>query len=286
MKRIVIIGNSAAGIAAAEAIRQHDKESRLTMLTREPFLAYERQKLLSYLEGKIKEKDLYFRTQDSYKNNAIELLLEKEVVDLSTKKRMVHCKDKTTVEFDELIIASGAKVKLPSLRGIQKEGVVAVNGLKDIRFILENLPIAHTVIVVGSDRVAAEIARIIAAKKIEIKFFAILPQPLEGVEVIADNPIVEILGDGEARAVRLSNQKVIGASLIIFTEPRQPNIEFLRDTEIKTNKGVLADDQMRTNIPFIFAVGDVSEFPDRDKIFGWDNAQQEGQTLGAILCQV
>ncbi|MFH0877817.1 MAG: FAD-dependent oxidoreductase [Candidatus Omnitrophota bacterium] len=286
MKKIVIIGNSAAGIAAAEAIRQHDKESRLTILTDESFAAYERPKLLGYLEGKIKEKDLYLRTQDFYKNNNIELLLEKEVVDLSTKKRVVHCKDKTSIEFDELVIASGTSVKFPSMKGTQKEGVVGFSSLKDVKFILENLPIAHTVVIVGRDPLAAVLAQFISARKIEVKYFGVLEEAVEGVDVVNDNPIVEILGEGEARAVRLANQKVIGASLIIFTSPREPNIDFLRDTDVKTNKGILVDAQMRTNIPCIFAVGDVSEVGDQMKTFGWEYAQKEGQMLGGILCQI
>ena len=86
--------------------------------------------------------------------------------------------------------------------------------------------------------------------------------------------------------MRLSSQKVIGASLIVFCEPRQPDLDFLKDTEIKINKGILVDSCMRTNIPFIFAIGDVSELQDREKVGGWEAAQKEGKELGALLCQI
>ena len=286
MKKIIIIGNSAAGIAAAEALREKDKESFLAIISSEPFLAYHRPKILSFLEGTIKEKDLYFRNQDFYKNNAIELILEKEVTALNLNKKKVIFKEKDFMEFDQLVLATGCRVALPSLKGIQKAGVVAFNGLKDAKFIIENLPIAHTVIIVGSDQTAVALARIVASKKIEVKFFAGIAEPLEGVDVIADNPITEILGDSDAKAVRLSNNKVIGASLVIFTSPRQPEFDFLKDTEIKTNRGILVDSQMRTNIPFVYAAGDICEFTDREKICDWQNAQQEGQTAGGFLCQI
>ena len=286
MKRIVILGNSAAGISAAEAVREKDKESKLSIVCAEPFFPYHRHKILSLLEGKIKERDLFYRDQDFYKNNAIGLFPEKEVVGLNLKKKKLVFKDKDFIEFDKLIIATGTQVTLPHMKGIQKEGVVAINGLKDIKFILDTSPIVHTAIVVGEDEVAEEVARIMAGKKIEVKYFGNLSPSLEGVEAILDNPIVEILGDSEVKAVRLSSSKVIGASLVIFSGPRQPRVDFLRDTDIKINKGILVDAHMRTHVPFVFAVGDVSESIDRQKSLGWESAQNEGKIAGGILCQI
>jgi nitrite reductase (NADH) large subunit len=285
MKKIVIIGNSAAGVAAAEVIRQEDKASRISIVSKESFPAYERPKILGLLEGKLKERELYYRPQDFYKNHEIDLILEREVVELNLNKKKAIFKDRDFIEFDELIIATGTKVVLPDLKGIQKEGVVAFNGLKDAKFIFDNTPIAHTVIVVGIGGIAEEVARIIAAKQIEVKFFGTLRAPMDGVDAAADNPIVEILGDSDVKAVRLSNQKVLGASLVIFTGPRQPQCDFLKETEIKINKGILVDTFLRTNVPFVFAVGDVSEFSDTEKLYGWEAAQAEGRRLGGILCQ-
>ncbi len=285
MKRIVIIGNSAAGVAAAEAVRESDKESPITIVSDEPFMAYERHKILDLLEGKIKERDLFYRDQDFYKNNGINLLLGREVVELNLNKKKAIFKDREFVEFDELLIASGAKVCLPKLPGIQKEGVVALNGLSELKYIIDNLPIAHTVIIVDTGQVAKELARIIAAKKIDVKYLGALPGPIEGVEVILDNPILEVLGDSDARAVRLSTQKVIGASLIIFPRTDHANIDLAKDTEIRINTGILVDEAMRTNVPFVLAAGDVCEYQDenKQKVCGWASAQAEGKIAGMTL---
>ncbi|HAJ56967.1 MAG TPA: hypothetical protein DCL35_04275 [Candidatus Omnitrophica bacterium] len=285
MKKIVIIGNSAAGISASESIRAVDKESKLTIVSDEPFMAYHRHKVLDLLEGKIKERDLYFRSQDFYKNNGVELLLEREVVELNLNKKKVIFKDRDFVEFDQLVIATGSKVKLPTLKGIQKEGVIALNGLREVKFIIENLPIAHTVVIVGCGTTAANIARIIAAKKIEVKLFGVLSEPIEGVEAVFDNPVSEILGDSEVKAVRLASNKVIGASMVIFPEPKLPSIDFVRDTDIKMNHSILVDSQMRTSIPFVFAVGDCAESSEQPKSYGWESAAKDGSMLGGILCQ-
>lgn len=285
MKRIVIIGNSAAGIAASEAIRESDKESSITIVSDEPFVAYERHKILGLLEGKIKERDLFYRDQDFYKNNALDLLLGREVVELNLNKKKVIFKDREFVGFDELLIASGARVSLPKLPGIQKDGVVALNGLSELKYIVDNLPIAHTVIIIGPGQVAEELARIIAAKKIDVKYLGALSGPIEGVDEICDNPVLEILGDSEARAVRLSTQKVVGASLVIFPRTGHANIGPVKDTQIKVNKGIVVDEAMRTNVPFVLAAGDVCEYQDenRHKVCGWESSQSEGKIAGRTL---
>lgn len=286
MKKIVIIGNSAAGISAAEAIREKDKSSQVAIVSKEPFLAYHRPNLLSLLEGKVKERDLYYRSQDFYKNNSLELILEKEVIELNLNKKKVVFKEKDFIGFDELVIATGTKVFLPEIRGIQKEGVIALCGLKDVKFILENFPILHTAIIVGSDSMAQTLARIFSDKKIDVKFFGTWDQPVEGVEPMGDKAILEVLGDSDVKAVRLSSQKVIGSPLVIYTEPRRPNFDFLKNTDIKTNKGIIVDAQKRTSVPFVFAIGDVSESAQTPKTYGWESAQMEGRIAGGALCQM
>ena len=286
MRKIVIIGNSAAGTSAAQALRERDKDARITIVTDEPFLGYERPRVLKFLDGKVKERDLIFRGKDFYANFGVELLNGKRVVEVSVHRRRIHFKDKESLDFDDLVIASGRRVALPSLKGIHKEGVVGLNGLVEIKFIMERLPIAHTVLVVGTGPVANEVARILAVRKIDVKFFGALDPAVEGVEAISDNPIIEALGDSELKAVRLSSQKVIGASLLVFAGQKEANVDFIKDTDIKIDRGVLVDASLRTNIPYIFAVGDVAEPQEGASQEGWEEARRQGEALGGFLCQV
>ncbi|MFH1691354.1 MAG: FAD-dependent oxidoreductase [Candidatus Omnitrophota bacterium] len=286
MKKIVIIGNSAAGIAAAEAIRELDRDSELAIVSGEPFFLYDRRRLLDLVASTIKEKELFLKNEDFYETHGIELLREREAVGVNFERKRIFFKTKGFLDFDSLIVATGMSVKLPSLKGIHKQGVVALNGLNDIKFILENLPIAHTVIVVGDNELASQVARIITERKFEVKLIGKRDMPLEGVDIIGEAVVTEILGDADVKAVRLSNNKVIGASLVIFTGPRTPNVDFLKETPIKINKGILVDEAMRTNVPFVFAAGDAIEFLDRDKILGWGHAVEEARVAARVLCQM
>lgn len=288
MKRIVVIGNSEAGISVVESIREKDKESSISIISNEPFMVYQRSKMLDLLEGKVKERDLFLRNNDFYKNNSVDLLLEKEIDSVSLNKKKISFKDSDSVEFDELFVASSAKVKLPNVKGIKKQGVVPVDGLSEVKTIIENLPIAHTVVIVGSDVTAFELARIISSKKVEVKLFADKDsslQPADNIEVICDNPIMEILGEGDVRAVRLTSGKVIGASLVIYTGPKEADVDFLKETDVKISNGILVDDQMRSSVPFVFAVGDAVGFLEEDSVAGGsdDYNNTEGKPMPDIV---
>lgn len=218
MKQIVIIGNTVEGIKAAQEARDRDKEARIVILSEESVPAYEKPLLLKLLEGKMKEREILYRGPDFYKNFNIDLVIGAEVEHISPGRKRIVLKDRDRepIPYDEIILAAGSRFIKPALKGIQKEGVVTPNTLQDFKFLIDNLPIAHTVCIVGPGPTAEDLARIIAAKKIEVKFFGFLSVPIEGVEAIADNPILEILGEAEVKAVRLSSQKVLGASLVIF----------------------------------------------------------------------
>lgn len=284
-KKIVIIGNSAAAVGAVESIRERDKSAEISMVCEESFPAYERPKMLGILDGRLKERQLIWRSSDFYKNHGITLLLETKVEGVSTHRKRLALKGRDPLEFDELIIASGRKETLPPLKGIQKEGVVAVNSLADVKFIQENLPIAHTVLIVGRGPVALEIARIIAAKKTEVKFFGTLAGPIENVQEVGDNPVIEILGEADVRAVRLANHKVVGATLVIFSGVAGPNTDFLKDTDIHVDDGVVVDETMRTNIPFVWAAGDVCRQGQEGGARGWEAAYASGWKCGESLCR-
>ncbi|MFA5038530.1 MAG: FAD-dependent oxidoreductase [Candidatus Omnitrophota bacterium] len=287
MKHIVIIGNSAAGVGVVEAVREKDKSSRITMLSEEPFSAYERPKILGVLENRLKERQLVWRNLDFYKNNGVELRLDTKAEGVSLHRKRVSFRGKDTdpLEFDELVIACGRKESLPSLKGVQKEGVLGLNGLTEVKFIQENLPLAHTVLVSGQGAVAEALAKIIAEKKIEVKFFGPLSAPVEGVEVVADNPIIEILGESEIRAVRLSSQKVVGATLLVFSGNLSGRQDFLEETDIQQDQGILVDGELRTSVPFVWAAGDCNQPRDGQKQYGWDAAYAQGRKLGEGLCR-
>ena len=205
---------------------------------------------------------------------------------VSLHRKKVALKQGEPLVFDQLVVASGRKEAVPSLKGALKEGVVFLNALSDVKFILENLPIAHTVAVIGEGDAAEAVARIIAGKKIDVKFFGPFAGPPDGLDVIAENPVIEILGEADVRAVRLANHKVIGANLVIFSGHPQPNASFLDETDIRRQDGgLIVDEAMRTNVDFVWAAGDVCAPGGSQGTGGWEASYQAGRRAGESLCR-
>ncbi len=277
MKQFVIIGNSAAGIAAVEAIRSKDLESKITVISDEDYSAYCRCLISYYLAGDVGEDKILYRPEDFYKQNNIELLLNKKVSRIDPKKNKVICEDKSQIGFDSLLIATGSSPKFPDTPGIKKRGVFGIRTIKDVKEIEGLLPVTKTVCVLGGGLIGLKAAHALKKRKIDVRVIIksqqVLSQMLDneaahfvqkrleenGVEIIFGQDVTEVIGNGDIKAVKLENGKAMGCSLIIVGKGVAPNIGLVKDTEIKVNEGVIADNLLQTNIPNIFSAGDVCE---------------------------
>jgi len=288
MKNIVVVGNSVAGISCAKTIRDSDKESKITIISEESRPGYLRYRLFDFFNGRIKESELFFPYKDFYMAKSIELLLNKRVVNIDERKKRIYFKDSGFVDFDVLVLACGRKPKLPEIKGITKKGVFSFYYFNEVKEIIEMLPIVNTVAIIGSNSIASQLVSFFSTRKIDTKWFSNQAN-LENndfIEIISGSSIAEILGNGDVKAIRLSNNKVIGVNLIIFTDNLVVNTDLVKDTSIAFQNGILVDNKMSTNIENIFAAGDVAQFLDKEKQYSWLEAEQEGITAGRSICQI
>jgi len=304
MKDLVIIGNSAAGISAAEAIRQKERESSITIISDEGYNSYCRCLISYFLAGEIPEEKLVYRPDSFYKENNLNLILNKKVVKVEPKKNKVTLEDKASIGYDTLLIATGASPKFPSnLKGLQKKGIFGLRTIKETKEILNLVPISSSSCVLGGGLIGLKAAYALLKRKQELKVIVksnfILSQMIDekgsrllmkkfqeaGVEIMAGHDIVEILGNGDLKAVRLDNGKVIASSILVVGKGVNPNINLIKDTQLNLDKGILVDEYMKTNIPNIFAAGDVAQTFDiayKNTAVNalWPNAIEQGRVAG------
>jgi len=306
-KQFVIIGNSAAGIAATEAIRRRDNASKIIILSDEDYPAYCRCLISYYLAGDIKEDKLSYRPESFYKENNAEIFLNKKVARVDPKKNRVICEDKNQFSYDALLIATGASPKIPEIKGIKKKGAFGFRSIKNTRDILAVAPVTKAATVLGGGLVGLKAAYGLKKRNVEVKVIIkskqVLSQMLDfeaagfvqrkleenGIEIMLGQDAAEIIGNGDIKAVKLDSGKVFESTLIIVGKGVSPNIDIVKDTDIKMNEGILADDSMRTNIPDIYAAGDVCE--GFDAALGmhsinalWPIAVEQGKIAGANIC--
>ena len=278
MKHVVIIGNSAAGISCAEAVRKYEKQLKITIISKEDYTGYNRSLLSYFLAGDIKEERLIYRPKKFYQENDIELLLNKKVTQVIPKKNQLLLEDKTRIDYDVLLLASGSSPKFPEgIKGIQKKGVFGFRTIEDARGMLELVPIAHTACILGGGLIGLKAAYGLKKRNLEVKVIVRSPQVLSqvldkesallfgkrlgehGIEILSGSDVQEVIGNGDCKAVKLDSGKVIAANLVVVGKGVKPNTELIQDSGIRFAEGVLVDEYMKTNIQNIYAAGDIAQ---------------------------
>jgi nitrite reductase (NADH) large subunit len=305
-KQFVIIGNSAAGIAAAEAIRQNDKDSKILIFSDEEYSAYCRCLISYYLAGDIKEDKIRYRQDSFYKDNNIELSLNKKVIRIDPKKSRITLEGKNQFSYDALLIATGASPKFPDTKGIKKKGIFGFRTIQNVKDIYGLLPVTKAASVMGGGLVGLKAAYGLKKRGVDVKVIIksgqVLSQMLDfeaagfvqrrleenGIEIILGQDVSEIIGEGDIRAVKLDSGKAFESSMIIVGKGVSPNIDLVKDTEVKLNEGIVSDNSMRTNIPNIYVAGDCAE--SFDIALGehsvnalWPVAVEQGKIAGANM---
>lgn len=322
MKQIVIIGDSAAGVAAVEAIRKKDKESKIIVLSDENFPSYCRCVISDFLAGKVSEDKLVYRSNEFFKENNVELKLSTKAIKVDLKKNRVIAEDasqdknaeedkkaraaKLQFDYDVLLLANGASPKFPDLKGIKKKGVFGFRTIQDTKDILQFVTIADTACVLGGGLIGLKAAYGLKKRGLDVKVIIkssnVLSQVTDkpsaelvqrrlsenGIEVLTGRDVSEILGNGDVKAIKLDNGKVIACQIVVAAKGVNPNTDIIAETEIKINEGICVDDYMKTNIPNIYAAGDVAETFDvtlnKPSVNAlWPHAVDQGKIAGANI---
>lgn len=304
MKHLLIIGNSAAGISCAENVRKKDKEIKITILSKEDYPAYNRCLISYYLAGIVKEDALTYRAKDFYKDNAIELLLNKKAARIDTKKNQVVLEDKTRLEYDILLLANGASPKFPEIKGIRKKGVFGFRTISDAKEMLDAALISPTACILGGGLIGLKAAYGLKKRNLDVKVIVKSPQVLSqildkessemfkkrltesGIEIITGADVQEIIGNGDCKAVKLDSGKVIATSLVVVGKGVRPNTDLIEESGIKFDEGIQVDEYMKTNIPNIYAAGDIAQAYDsileKTAVNAlWPNAIEQGIAVAA-----
>ncbi|HQJ15528.1 MAG TPA: NAD(P)/FAD-dependent oxidoreductase [Candidatus Omnitrophota bacterium] len=288
--KVVIIGASAAGHTVAVSLRQAHRDCSITLITRSAYPAYDKRRLLDYLAGGVREKDLLLVPPDFYQRNNINFMKECEVVSVAQVRKQLSYKSRTdrreTLEYDRLVVCSGARTVLPEVNGIHKEGVYILDSLADFKAFRSHL-ITDPVCIMGSGSNALSLASALARRQKEVKVISPdAPAQDAAVETLSTE-VIELIGEGGIQAVRLREGKIIGTCLPVFMpEPKRANADFLKDVELDAAGSILVDEEMRTSAPDIYASGSVCVRSGAAAVNkSWDDVINESRILAEHLAR-
>jgi NAD(P)H-nitrite reductase large subunit len=300
---IVIIGNSAAAVGAIEAIRKVDASIPVTVISDEPHSVYSRPLISYFLAGELKREQIFYRPKNFYEKTSVRALLGRRVVKADFEKRRLHLENSEKVSYDRLLIATGGKPFLPKMEGLWIPGTYTFTKLEDAQRISSALKEVQKAVVIGGGLIGLKAAEALRKRMIEVTVVeladhilsltmdkiasSILEKALkkEGVHLITSNTVEAILGKGQVESVRLADGKSIKTQLVVVAIGVIPNIDPFQGTSLHTKKGILVNERMETNLPDVYAAGDVTQAYDKilksyRTIPIWPNAYLQGKVAG------
>ena len=280
----LIVGNSVAAAGAVEGIRQFDAHGPITVVGKEPHHVYSRPLIPYLVSGKIHEDRLPYRDPNFYDRNHVETMLGVEATGLDTRLRIVELSDGTRIEFQRLLVATGARPIVPgNIPGTDAEGVFTLTSLEDAQairaFINENG--VRQAVVVGAGQIGLKSLEALTALGMSVTLVELADRVLSstfdrsaselalraleeaGVTVYCRTTISQVIQQrGTVSGVTLRDGTRIPCSLVLLAIGVTPNLELVRDTPITVDRGVITDHHMQTSVDGIYAAGDVAQAPD------------------------
>ena len=266
MKKIILLGSSASCVAAIEALQSVDNSLEITLISQEAFLPYQRSLLPDYIAKKVSLAQTLCKPKSFYEKAKVNVQLDKNLARINFRKGVVVTEEKEQFEFEGLLLADVGEYKLPDIRGVNKFGVWNVNSLTDAEQILNRLTFCETVIIQATGINGLLTAQAIKSRGKEVTVIVKLelsestPPIFKSLEesgvVLLTNDIVEILGDSEAKAVRLDSRKVIAGDLILFDDLK-PNLKIFADSPLEAGESIQVNEAFHTNLENVFAADQV-----------------------------
>jgi NAD(P)H-nitrite reductase large subunit len=305
----LIIGNGAAGISAAEVIRQRDKHSRITIVTNEPYLIYSRPGIAYYILDQVSDRQLISRNEPFYRDHHFDLRFG-SVSRLDLEARLAFFEDGQPLAYDALLLATGATAVPAPFPGGELEGVLTFDTLEDAKRVVRYGRKSRAAVIVGGGITAMELAEGLSHQgakthllqrrdRIWPRLFdqresAIIEHQIkhEGIKIHYNEEVAEIVGKrGKVSGVRLKSGRVIKCQVVGVAIGVRPNLSLVSDLPIEQDRGVLVNEFMQSNVPSLFAAGDVAQVYDRwtgqhhlDVL--WPSAVNEGRAAGYNMVDV
>ena len=294
---VVIIGAGAAGGAAAEMLRREGYDGPVTLIGADESLPYDRPNLSKdYLAGNAPEEWIPLRPPEFYREQKIDALTNTTVTSIDPKAKQVTLSDGRSLGYGALLLATGAEPVRLTIPGADLPHVFYLRTLADSRRIIEKAKNASRAVVIGSSFIGLEVAWSLRERKLEVAVVGRDSVPLGKVlgtemgnlvrETHEANGVKFHLGRTPAaihdRYVQLDDGTKLECDLVVVGVGVRPNTRLAEQAGIATDNGVLVNEFLETNVPGIFAAGDIARWPDpragRIRVEHWVVAQRQGQT--------
>ncbi|HXG03828.1 MAG TPA: FAD-dependent oxidoreductase [Candidatus Binatia bacterium] len=304
-RRHLIIGGGTAGMNAMRTIREEESErSEITLVSAEK--PYSRMVLPYYLDRSIAEGHVFTATPGILADWGVKPLLGRRAVSLDTRAHVCTLDDGTRVEYDDCLIATGSSPVKAPVPGADLPGVHAFWTLDQCRALMASITPGSHVVMVGAGFISFTILNAILSLGARLTIVEIAPHILprmidetgarlvedwltrHGVTIRTGVRLTRIEEARGRRRLRFAKGPELLADTVIMATGIRANLDWLKDSGLRINQGIVVDDHLRSNVPNVYAAGDVAEGPDRLGGNGVvhaiePTAQEHGRVAGANM---
>ena len=277
---VVVIGAGQAAAQLAMSLRQGGFGEPIMLIGDEPYLPYQRPPLSKKFLSEHRAPDvLFLRPEKFWRDQNVTLDLGARVAAVDPARRRVAFADAREIDYGTLVFATGTSARMPPIAGLAEAGVHVVRRIENVGRLRPALNDARRVVIIGGGYIGLEVAAVVRGEGREVLVLEALDRVLKrvtgppvsefytayhrerGVDIRLGAKILAIERDGRGALVQLEPDERIAAELVLVATGARANDEIARAAGIACEDGILVDEEARTSMPGVYAIGDCTRFP-------------------------
>ncbi|UKI08751.1 NAD(P)/FAD-dependent oxidoreductase [Variovorax paradoxus] len=278
---VIVVGSGQGGFQLATSLRDEGYQGPVTLVGEEPGLPYQRPPLSkSFLAGKTDAGQIELRPAAFYAERNIALIAPDRVTNIDRGARRVTLASGASLAYEHLVLATGARARMPAVAGVNLQGVLALRTRADAQALLGRLREARRLVVVGAGFIGLEVAVMARQLGLEVRVIEFADRALlravsattadylaqaqlaRGVEFSMGTGVTAFTGGGgRVEAVLTTGGESVAADLVVVGIGVEPNVELATSAGLQVQAGIVVDRHLATSDPFISAIGDCARYP-------------------------
>lgn len=306
-KYIILGGGTTAGYAAKEFVEQGFPKGELCIVSAESILPMNRPPLSKdYLKDKDEDDEILINEKDFYELNGIDVKLETCARDVKFGDKQVELDNGETLQYGKLLIATGSSLKRLHIDDGTLDNIFYLRNIKHADKIREAAKNMEKAVVVGGGYIGTETASVL--NQLGLKVTMVVPEDRilsrfatadiaaffqkqyskKGIDIMLQEKAVGFHGNGKVSEVELQSGKKLETDMVVAGIGVKPNTKIFENSRLNINDGIVVNEYCETNLPDVYAAGDIAEFPDMifDKtrvVEHWEHAFEQGQHAAKVM---
>ena len=307
MNEIVVIGSGQAAIQTVMSLKRNEFTGSIKVIGEEDHLPYQRPPLSKdFLLEEYKPERVSLKKKEFYEENGVDLILGKRAESIDTILKEITLSDENKIRYDQLIIATGSRVRKLNVPGSDKKGIYYLRDLDDANALKQRLKKNKKMVIVGAGYIGLEVASVAASLGVEVTVIEMANRVMNrtvdpmissyyqklheshGVKIHLDNGLKAFEGGDSVNAVLCSDGLMLEAELVVIGAGVLPNQEIAIEAGLECNNGIMVNEFGETYTAHVYACGDCTNHPNKGlntrlRLESVHNAMEQSKTVANTI---